>query len=117
VGETRENKIRIYPTPDDIYEIEYCAKLIAASLLTDTDVIVWPAECEDVLITWAGEMLENKLGVDATMTQYAQMALDQVRAWYERPIDSRRSVKLGLRINDGLGDTSGYDNATFTRGW
>lgn len=117
VGNTRENSIRLTPIPDDIYEIEYAAKLVAENLITHDQTILWPVETEDVLITWAGAMLENKLGVDKNLDDYAQMALDDVRAWYERPIDKKLAVRMGVRVTDGLGDTSGYDNQNFTRGW
>lgn len=117
-GVERDNKLIILPTPDAAYEIEYASKINMQPLVNDDDIIMFPPEYEDVLWTWGEAMLESKLGVDATMGDYAQMAIDSCRMWGERPIDEKRGVRMGVQIKTS-GNLSGsyYDNQNFTEGW
>lgn len=117
-GVNRISSMLILPTPDANHTIEYEAKITARPLLAHDSVILFPPEYEDVLWTWGEAMLESKLGVDATMADYAQMVIDHCRMWSERPIDEKRGVKMGVQIssrNDVGGNN--YDNSNFTRGW
>jgi hypothetical protein len=117
-GVNRLSQFIILPIPNAVYQIEYEAKISTQPLVNDVDVILFPVEYEDVLWTWAEAMLESKLGVDATMADYARMVIDSCRMWTERPIDEKRGIKMGVKLKiNGTLSGSYYDNPTFTEGW
>lgn len=117
-GVERANKIRILPTPDDTYEIEYQAKINASPLTSADDIILWPVEYEDVLWHWARAMLEGKLGAGVGTEAYAEAALDSLKVWGTGPVEQRKAVRLGVQISGGRrGSGAIYDTPNYTRGW
>jgi hypothetical protein len=102
------DNIRFWPTPDDVYEIEYRAKLTAKPLSSQNDTILWPYQYEHVLILWGEAMMKRKLG-DASVDDYAKEALDSVRAWAPGPMDKGMQASFGkLYIKGTQRNTSGF---------
>lgn len=102
----------ISPTPDDVYEIEYSAKISHQPLTRHDDKIIWPVEYEHVLVSWGRAAIESKLGT-ADLSSYAQAALDNVRQWATGPADepikaSFGGASVGLECNWNIG-TTGYE--------
>jgi hypothetical protein len=116
-GVTRTSSIILVPTPVQVFEIEYLAKIVAQPLVLATDIIMFEPEYEHILWTWAKAMMESKLGVDMTASQYAQSAVDQYRAWTKRPQEEKRGVRMGVSFNSSSGDSGRYDNSDYSRGW
>lgn len=99
------HKVRIYPNPDQIYNLEYQAALNAYSLTTATDTLLWPPEYEFVLWEFAWELLERGLGEgkEGSIAKMAEEAANQVRLVSGRAADQRRrfrTMSLGFRRSD-----------------
>ncbi len=86
------HKLRLYPTPDAIYEIRYRGKLNAVPLVNAGDIIQWPVEYEDVLWMYGKAFLVDELGTrDPSNAQaLALQAIDSVKAWSIRATEEPR---------------------------
>src|SRR5579883_2023520 len=88
--------IRIYPNPDQPYQLEYQATLNAYPLKLSTDIILWPPEYEYALWEFAWDLLERGLGEgkEGRIAQMAEAAANEVRLVAGRPADVRRSLRV-----------------------
>jgi hypothetical protein len=90
------HKVRIYPNPDDNYNLEFQAALNTYPLATASDIILWPPEYEFVLWEFAWDLLERGLGEgkEGRIAQMAQEAASQVYLVAGRPQDERKKLRL-----------------------
>ncbi|MBY0545808.1 MAG: hypothetical protein K2W95_00815 [Candidatus Obscuribacterales bacterium] len=88
-------KVRIFPTPDATYDIQYQAKLNAYPLTEAASVVLWPPEYEFALWEHAWSLLESGLGEgkEALIAQMAKDAIDRVMLADGVPVDNRRGVR------------------------
>lgn len=99
------HRIRVFPTPDQNYTLQYKAKLNASALTKATDKVLWPPEYEHVLTTFAWNLIERDLGEgkEAMIAQLADKACKEVWLAAGVPEEVRRTprtMKLPSRFGD-----------------
>ena len=94
-------KVRIYPTPDATYQLQYRAKLNAYPLTQASDIVLWPAEYEFALWEFSWATLESGLGEgkEGLIAQMAKDAVDRVQLMDGAPDDLRRAVRTTKPIS------------------
>lgn len=114
---TRTNYIRLSPTPDDVYEIEYVAKKTAPSLSAYTDVLLWDDIYIQPLYLAGASMLRAETD-GMSLAEQASAAINAVRVWSTGPIDERRGVHFGgLSLNDNLRSSGWSDRDINLQRW
>jgi hypothetical protein len=94
------NTIMFFPPPDAVYTIIYQAKIGAAPLVKDTDIILWPEEYEHILWMYARKYLETALGEgkEGNIEAWAEKAVAAMKKWAGGPEEQRHAVKLGIQV-------------------
>lgn len=87
--------VRIFPNPDQNYNLQYRAQILPYPLAKSTDVILWPSEYEHALWLWSWAQTERALGEgkDGNIQQLAQQAVQDVELIAGMPDDLRPCVK------------------------
>lgn len=88
-------KVRIVPTPDANYSLQYRAQILPYPLTKAKDVILWPVEYEHALWLWAWAQTERALGEgkEGNLEYLARQAVQEVELVAGKPDDLRPTVK------------------------
>lgn len=100
------HRVRIFPTPDQAYQLQYKAKLNAPPLSLSTDKVIWPPEYEHVLTMFAWHLIERDLGEgkEGVIMQLADKACKEVMLAAGVPDEVRRkpkTMRLPARFTGG----------------
>lgn len=98
------HKVRIVPTPDASYTLEFRAQILPYALALSTDIVLWPPEYEHVLTMWSWAATERALGEgkEGIIEQQARQAANEVQLIAGRPDDVRKAIRTMAPIN-GVG--------------
>lgn len=88
-------RVRIFPTPDADYDLQYKAQLNAYPLNVGSDIVLWPEEYEHVLIEFAWHLLERGLGEgkEGVILQLFDQAMKDVQLVSGVAEDGRKAVR------------------------
>lgn len=105
------HKVRITPTPDAAYNLEFQAKINAQPLTQATDLIIFPRHYEAPLLLFARELTETEMGEgkEGRIAQLAERAANQVFLISGKPQDQRRAPR-GMRIRTMGRGARAYDS-------
>lgn len=89
-------QVRIFPNPDQAYQLEYVAQLNPYPLTVDTSVLLWPPEYEHVVSDMARVSLEDLLGEGkaGTLSLQAERAYQKAR----QKATPSRAERKGVRM-------------------
>lgn len=102
-------KVRIYPTPDRAYNLEYIAQVNPYTLESDTSIVIVPPEYDHVLEAFARGSLEDILGEGkgGSIQAQAEQAFRKMRKKADRPIDQPKGVRMKTFFRSGRYGSSG----------
>lgn len=94
-------RIRVFPTPDQAYTLEYVAQLNRYELLLDTTAVLWPPEYEHVIIKMARFDLEDLLGEGkaGSLGLQAYKLYEKARQKATQPRSERKGVRMKKLFN------------------
>lgn len=89
-------QVRIYPNPDQAYQLIYKAKLNVPMLKLSTDQVLWPYEYQTQLTAYTWMLQEMALGEgkDMQLREVAQKIVNDVKLVGTIAPEARKSVKL-----------------------
>lgn len=105
------HKVRIFPTPDAQYALEYQAVLNAYRLTTANSILLWPPEYEHVLWEFAWDLVERGLGEgkEGNIKGLAREAANEVHLVAGRLADAKRAFRM-MKIPSRRVGNRGYNS-------
>lgn len=89
-------QVRIFPNPDQPYQLEYIAQLNPYQVAVSSDVLLWPPEYEHVITTRARFELEDLLGEGKAGSLFAQA--DMLYKQMRKKATPSRAERKGVRM-------------------
>lgn len=88
-------KVRLIPTPDAAYELQYRAQISPYQLTEAVSIVLWPPDYEHCLTMFSWAMVERALGEgkEGVIQQLAQKAVSDVQLIAGVPEDLKRAIR------------------------
>jgi hypothetical protein len=102
-GEADHCKIKLVPTPDQVYTIEGQCRIIVPPITAGSDQVIFPYRYEHALIMKLAEIMETKLneGREMSARQYAEQFVAEIFRDASGADEEIDRIDMGIRLWSG----------------